>query len=116
MTNQEQVDLLCIALSFGIHGREEHPNDIIGLGGADLNGANLNHANLSGVYLNDANLNYAHLNYANLSKAILIGADLINAHLNDADLSDADLKVPGALGRLSARTCRVPTGVRQRVP
>ncbi len=91
MANQEQLDILKKGAKVWNEWREEHPNVIPDLGGADLSGAHLSRAHLSGANLDFANLREANLDGADLSGAGLSGADLSGAELIRANLRKADL-------------------------
>ena len=106
MSNKKHVALLKKGVAAWNKWREEKPDTLPDLSGADLSDADLSGvdlrrasltgANLSGADLSDAdlsgvNLNRANLTGANLSGAALYWANLIRANLIRADLSGAKL-------------------------
>src|SRR5260221_1469946 len=96
MANQEQLDILKQGAEVWNKWRQEHPEIILDLRGADLRQANLSGANLSQTNLWDAqfgslNVGYADLRDANLSHAQLGGVDLSYVNLSGANLNGADL-------------------------
>ena len=102
MANDEHVALLKQGVTAWNAWRDENPDILPDLRGANLRGANLSGANLfvanlsganlRGANLSAANLFVANLSEANLSEADLRGAHLRGAHLREADLSEADLR------------------------
>ncbi len=72
--------------------QEEHPDEKVLLGGADLYKAHLENADLERAHLENAYLVRAHLEYAYLEGANLENADLLIAHLENADLEGANLQ------------------------
>ena len=91
MANQEQLDLLGQSVEVWNQWREEHPDIMIDLWGANLSNANFSGVNFSGAYLYEAFLMESNLSGANLSGATLSRADLRGADLSDANLSGANL-------------------------
>jgi uncharacterized protein YjbI with pentapeptide repeats len=72
--------------------REEEPDLVPDLSGADLSHASLTVANLSRCDLSGSNLTLADLEAADLSGANLQRANLIGARLIGADLWQADIR------------------------
>jgi hypothetical protein len=85
--NQEHLEILGQGVKAWNKWREEHPDIMPILLGANLSDLNLKGINFSGTYLVEAFLAAANLSGANLS-----GAFLSRANLRGTDLSDADLK------------------------
>src|SRR2546427_3297393 len=91
MANQEQLDLLGQSVEVWNQWREEHPDIMIDLWGANLSNANFSGVNFSGAYLYEAFLMESNLSGATLSRADLRGADLSDANLSGANLYGATL-------------------------
>jgi uncharacterized protein YjbI with pentapeptide repeats len=72
--------------------REDHPDIVPDLSGADLRWAELGYTRLDGATLSKANLSNAYLTRSNLTAADLSGADLSQAQLNGALLGKANLR------------------------
>ena len=72
--------------------REDNPDIVPDLSGADLSRADLHGANLSRADLREANLHEADLHGANLRKADLREANLRGANLHGANLRGANLR------------------------
>jgi uncharacterized protein YjbI with pentapeptide repeats len=92
MANSEQLERLKKGVEGWNKWREEHPEERVDLGKADLRGEQLAEANLAEANLAGAHLKGAHLERANLKHAILAGADLNAADLRQARLTIADLR------------------------
>ena len=86
MANKAHLAVLKQGVEVWNNWRQENPNVIPDLSGADLNGSALHWLNLKG-----ANLRKASLRAVNLREAILTQAELVSANLNRANLSEADL-------------------------
>jgi uncharacterized protein YjbI with pentapeptide repeats len=91
MANPDHVALLMKGVDAWNGWRQENPDIIPDLRGANLRGADLSHANLTKANLREANLTEANLTEANLTEANLVKATLLSAH-GDADLSKANLR------------------------
>lgn len=91
MANEEHLRILRQGVEVWNRWREENPEMVPDLNGADFGGANLREANLSKAELFEVNLSRARLFEANLSEADLIGADLRKANLSSAYLRGAQL-------------------------
>jgi Pentapeptide repeats (8 copies) len=105
MADHQQLDLLRQGVEAWNAWRDQHPEILIQLSGADLSGAILISADLSGADLSGADLSHAtfsrvnsfgtyssaHLDGANLSEANLFGAPLFGTNLCEADLTRAIL-------------------------
>lgn len=88
----EHLDILKKGVDFWNQWRQQFPDEIPNLDGADLSGYRLGNANLSSAKLSRANLNECDLVGANLSNANLTGANLKNANLHKANLTGSILK------------------------
>jgi len=93
MANQEHLDVLEQGVEHWNQWRQQHPEILSDLSGADLAGINLYAANLNKVDLNGTDLRTADLSEADLREADLRGVDLFEACLSRADLSGANLLV-----------------------
>lgn len=71
--------------------RDQHPNGVLDLSGANLRRVDLPRANLSGADLREANLEWGDLRWADLIGADLSGANLPRADFHKADLAGARL-------------------------
>jgi hypothetical protein len=91
MANEEPVALLKQGVAAWNAWRDENPDVLPNLSGADLIGADLGGANLSDADLVEADLSKADLGAADLSGADLYGAYLFEANLRGANLHSADL-------------------------
>jgi hypothetical protein len=101
MANQEHLELLRQGVAVWNAWRQEHPDVVLNLSGADLREADLGGAQLENVDLSRAQLERAYLHRAglsgrnferaNLRRADLSGADLSRTHLRAVDLSRAYL-------------------------
>lgn len=91
VANEEHLRILRQGVEVWNRWREENPEMVPDLNGADFGGANLREANLSKAELFEVNLSRAHLFEANLSEADLIGADLRKANLSSTYLRGAQL-------------------------
>jgi pentapeptide repeat protein len=90
MANDEHVALLAQGVAAWNAWRDENPDIVPDLTGANLNSAQLRRVNLTGANLSGAQLRVAYLRRANLIGADLRGADLGQAHLR-ANLQGANL-------------------------
>ena len=95
MANMEQLEKIKQSIDDWNKWREENPEAVIDLGGADLRNALLRKADLT-----KANLFGATLTDANLREATLIGANLCGAHLWGAILTVADLREANLSGAI----------------
>jgi hypothetical protein len=84
MANEKHVAQLKKGLAAWNAWRDQNPDIVPDLGGANLSEADLNRVNLAGANLSQANLIMANLIMANLSKANLLEADLSHANLSIA--------------------------------
>jgi hypothetical protein len=91
MANDKHVALLKQGVAAWNAWRDENPNILPDLGGADLREAYLRRANLRRANLQWADLYRANLNEANLRRANLRRANLVCANLNEANLRRANL-------------------------
>jgi uncharacterized protein YjbI with pentapeptide repeats len=91
MANQEHLNLLQQGVEVWNQWRQEQPDVVPDLHGADLSHADLRRADLSGANLSEASLVRTNLYAANLSKASLVRARLSRVNLPQAILSEADL-------------------------
>jgi hypothetical protein len=91
MSNQEHLTRLRIGVPAWNDWREQHPQTVPDLSGADLHAARLGEVNLSRADLSAANLIDVDLSAANLVEARLTLADLSRAKLRDAVLFEAEL-------------------------
>lgn len=97
MANEEHLEILGQGAKVWNKWRQESPDVVPDLGGANLMRANLMRAdlrwaNLIGAFLFEADLSRADLRDADLRRADLSGANLIEAFLRKADLIEADLR------------------------
>ena len=90
MANAEHVNILKQGVEVWNKWRDDNPEIIPSLSGADLHKVDLPKAVLFGVDLAEANLVGADLLGADLRRANLSGADLDAANLSNARLRDAD--------------------------
>ena len=86
MANPEHVEIVKQGKEAIKEWQREHPDQGLGLSGADLRNADLFEANLHKAKLHGANLSGANLSGATLAGADLAGADLTGANLSRADL------------------------------
>jgi uncharacterized protein YjbI with pentapeptide repeats len=86
MANKEHLAILKQGVETWNRWREENPEIV-----PDLKGANLKGAYLCGADLSNANLSSANLSSANLSVANLSDANLFDAYFSGSDLSYANL-------------------------
>ena len=93
VANEEQLAILKQGVEVWNKWREDNPDVLIDLNGADLSDINLCFAELSHANLREAHLVGTDLSYANLRETELIGADLQEATLFRVDLRDADLRL-----------------------
>ena len=70
MANQEHLAIFKQRVAIWTQWREEHPDLIPDLSGADLSEADLSRANLSEAILSGADLSGANLSEADLSRAL----------------------------------------------
>lgn len=101
MANKKQLTILKHGVARWNQWRQDHPDEVIDLRGANLNrtdlhGVNLSNADLGGAILSlahlaDADLRNVELGGANLSDALLSGANLSSASIRDANLRRAHL-------------------------
>ncbi len=90
--NPEHLAILMKGVAAWNKWREENPNVIPDLQGADLSEADLANAELSDAKLANAYMPKANLKNANLKSAILVNATLGGAHLENANLENANLE------------------------
>ena len=89
--DKAHVTLLSRGVDYWNQFREEKPNFIFNLSGADLSNFNLRNINFTETNLSGANLTNTDLRDANLGRANLRGANLSGTNLRDAWLRDAFL-------------------------
>ncbi len=89
MANEKHVELLKSGFQAWNKWRDENPDEIPNLSGANLSGVDLRFANLSRAKLFWTNLSGAVLLRVNLSGADLSNADLTGAYLYQAKLLEA---------------------------
>jgi uncharacterized protein YjbI with pentapeptide repeats len=89
MANQDHLDKLREGVNAWNHWRQDHPQIIPDLSGAELTGADLQRANLTGANLRDASLLRANLKEASFDGADLRGANLAEASLSGTSFDDA---------------------------
>jgi len=102
MADEKHLTILSKGVAVWNRWREENPDVLIDLKGANLTHENLENVNLANADMKNANLSFAHLKNANLGLACLEnailsfsnfdGANLSAAHLENACIEDADLK------------------------
>lgn len=98
MADQEQLNLLRQSVEVWNQWREENPDIMPDLFGANLNNSNIAKVNFSRTYLVEASLKVANLSGANLSGAYLSRADLSGANLSGANLKGANLSIATLVG------------------
>ena len=86
MADQEQLNLLRQSVEVWNQWREENPDIMPDLFGANLNNSNIAKVNFSRTYLVEASLKVANLSGANLSIATLVGTNLSGATLVDCSI------------------------------
>jgi uncharacterized protein YjbI with pentapeptide repeats len=90
-TEHPYLDIFELGMERWRKWRNEHPNALPDLSGADLSGQDLMEANLGDSDIRDAKLNAAFLCRANLIRADLRDTDLGGANLSGATLRNANL-------------------------
>ena len=115
--NAEHVEIVRRGHTAIAEWREQHPEEMLDLSGADLYEASLrysdlSHADLTSAKLCGADLSDAILYSASLRDADLTGAYLWDAHLHGADLSHANLRGVDLFGAFGIWECG-PGGSRQ---
>lgn len=92
MASQQDVEQISLGVEAWNAWRQEHPDRVPDLNGADLLGFDLAQGNLFRANLLGARLGGASLIEADLHEAVLISADLNNAQAQGANLSWANLR------------------------